>query len=621
MVGHLDPASNTFQEWQIPTRNANPYSLAVTTVSGKVMVWGTEFGTDKVFAFFPDSGTFFEYTLPHSTTGVGYISIEPASAQVRVWFTETLRNANGEFVYDPKSGNVTLYEDKFPAAVGGGAYGVTAGSNSVWFAGFTSLVKWDRSSQQYSIWPLPVHGTALGRFIMLDLSGQAWYTQGETNGTSTDNFVGVLSGDLIQEWRLASPGADPRGISVNPLTQQPWVAERSPSAGNAAIAVLANSTGETFVTSLHSTAPSGGTPYIIGPVSHVANATNSTISPTSRQITSLSDPEFGQYGLGSNQPHDIIVDSAGNAWISEPGANKIGRLSGFIPDFALNASPSLLSLSLGQSGTVSVKATSASGYQGSVALSGNAPVGVKVSFTPGQINVPSGGTASSKITIDVATNAQVGNSSIILQGDGTIAHSTSLLLIVTNSTALGTQKPQCLIATATYGSQLSPEVELLRSFRDGAVKSRIGWSFLIMFNTWYYSFSPMVANYINEHSTARPAMQVILYPLIGFLRLAFQVNIALTAFPEAATLLSGLLASALIGGFYLGLPLGVLSRRIRLFKRMSAKPWGVTLLGGIVSIVVGELLVLPALLMLSTSVVVLSTMLVAAMLTKAAISK
>ena len=54
---------------------------------------------------------------------------------------------------------------------------------------------------------------------------------------------------------------------------------------------------------------------------------------------------------------------------------------------------------------------------------------------------------------------------------------------------------------------------------------------------------------------------------------------------------------------------------------MSAKPWGVTLLGGIVSIVVGELLVLPALLMLSTSVVVLSTMLVAAMLTKAAISK
>jgi len=247
---------------------------------------------------------------------------------------------------------------------------------------------------------------------------------------------------------------------------------------------------------------------------------------------------------------------------------------------------------------------------------------VKLSFTPSQINIPSGGAASSKVMIDVAPNAQVGNSSIILQGDdGTIAHSTSILLIMTNSTALGTQKPQCLIATATYGSQLSPEVELLRGFRDGAVKNRIGWSFLIMFNTWYYSFSPMVANYINEHATSRPVMQVMLYPLIGFLRLAFQLNTALTAFPEAATVLSGLLASALIGGFYVGVPLGVLSRRIRMFRGMSAKPWTVTLLGGIVALMVGKLLVIPALLMLSTSIVVLSTMLVAAILTKSAISK
>jgi hypothetical protein len=95
----------------------------------------------------------------------------------------------------------------------------------------------------------------------------------------------------------------------------------------------------------------------------------------------------------------------------------------------------------------------------------------------------------------------------------------------------------------------------------------------------------------------------------------------LTAFPEAATVLSGLLASALIGGFYVGVPLGVLSRRIRMFRGMSAKPWTVTLLGGIVALMVGKLLVIPALLMLSTSIVVLSTMLVAAILTKSAISK
>ena len=144
-LGHLDPASGLFEEWQIPTRNANPYSLAVTRVAGKVMVWGTEFGSDTVFAFFPDSGTFLEYFIQHYNSGVGYVSIEPTTTQMRIWFTETLRNANGEFVYDPKTENVTLYEDTFPAAVGGGAYGVYAGVGSVWFAGFSSIVRWDRA--------------------------------------------------------------------------------------------------------------------------------------------------------------------------------------------------------------------------------------------------------------------------------------------------------------------------------------------------------------------------------------------------------------------------------------------------------------------------------------------
>jgi len=356
----------------------------------------------------------------------------------------------------------------------------------------------------------------------------------------------------------------------------------------------------------------------------VSNATAliTTVSSLSSQITSISDPQFARYGFESNQPHDIIVDSAGNAWISEPGANKIARLSGFTPGFVLNASPSVLSVALGKSGTVGANITSASGYQGSVAFSGNSPIGVSLSFTPGQVNVAPGRSASSQVTVDVAPNAQIGNSSIVLlAGDATTAHSTSMLLIVTNTTTLNTQnKPQCLIATATYGSQLSPEVELLRGYRDVAVKSRVGWSFLLMFNAWYYSFSPMVANYINEHPTARPVMQVALYPLILFLTVAFQLNTALTAFPEAATLLSGLLASGLIGGFYLGLPLGILSRKIHLLRRISAKPGGVLFLSGVVVLVVGELLISP-LLMFSASIIVLSTMLLAATLTKTFISK
>lgn len=120
---HLDPSNNTLQEWSIPTSGANPYSLATTMNSGSLTVWGTEFGRDKIFAFSPSSDSFSEYALSkynNGLLGVAYLSIEPSSAQTRVWFTESLNNANGELIVDPKTGNVTLYVDTFPASVGGG---------------------------------------------------------------------------------------------------------------------------------------------------------------------------------------------------------------------------------------------------------------------------------------------------------------------------------------------------------------------------------------------------------------------------------------------------------------------------------------------------------------------
>ena len=622
-LGYLDPGSGVIEEWTIPTRNANPYSLAVTRVAGKVMVWGTEFGSDRVFAFLPDSGTFLEYVVPHYNSGVGYVSIEPTVAQTRIWFTETLRNSNGEFVYDPKTKNVTLYEDYFPAAVGGGAYGVVAGSSSVWFAGFSSLVRWDRASQQYTIWPLPAHGTALGRFIALDSAGQVWYTQGETNGTSNDNFVGVLNGDLIQEWRLPHVGADPRGISINPVTGQPWVAERSPSASNGTIALLGNSSSQTFVPTIRTTVPSGGSPVILGPIITTSSAANNTASPASSEITRVADSPFDEYALGPNQPHDIIVDSNGNAWISEPGVNKIARLSGFGSNFALAETPPTISINLGKSDVATVTATSSSGYQGTVSLSTfNAPAGVSLSFQTSPLNVPVGGTATAKVNIDVASNAQVSNTTVILQGDdGNVVHTASFLLSVTNSTASGSQKPQCLIATATYGSTLSPEVEFLRGYRDQVLSTRMGWSFLLMFNAWYYSFSPTVADYINMHQSTRPIMQVVLTPLIGFLFVASELSAPFHAYPEVATFLSGIIASLMIGMFYLGLPLGLLARRVRLLRRLSAKPWIVALLGGLIVLVVGEFYSSPVLLMVSSSTIILSIMLIVTMLTKSILSR
>jgi hypothetical protein len=52
----------------------------------------------------------------------------------------------------------------------------------------------------------------------------------------------------------------------------------------------------------------------------------------------------------------------------------------------------------------------------------------------------------------------------------------------------------CLIATATYGSEMAPQVQLLREIRDTQLMSTdSGVSFMSGFNSLYYSFSPHIA--------------------------------------------------------------------------------------------------------------------------------
>ena len=623
-VGHLDPATGTLQEWAIPTAGANPYSIATTTISGSLVVWGTESGTNKVFAFSTKAGLFREYNLSRYNAGLEYISVEPSSSQQRVWFTESFSNMNGEFIYDPETGNVTLYEDSFPFAVGGGAYGVYATSGNVWFACFSAIVRWNRASQQYTIWPLPAHGSAVGRSITIDQYGEPWYTQGTADGIGNGNFVGVLRGNTFQEWRIPNRGSDPRGISLNPLTQQPWIAEESPTVGNGTVATLDTSGGGTFVSSSPTTAASGGTPRILAPTVTQMAVSTYTVSPTTKPILGSYNGQFTGYALGPTQPREAVVDSSGDVWISEPGANKIARLSPG-PDFALVVSPPTISVSQGGSGTVTVKGVSISNYTGQVSLAVTSlPRNVTGSgFTLNPMSIPSAGSVSSQFVINVAPDTSTGNSTIIINGTaGAITHSISFVLTITNSSSTSPGVSQCLVAAATYGSDLAPEVQLLRSFRDNSLaRSKIGNSFLIMFNAWYYSFSPSVAGYVSAHGIVRSGIRAVLYPLFAFLSLASQLYSGLSGYPESATLLSGLAASSLTGAFYIGLPLGLLARRRMEKWRLNGIPLTFLLLMPIGGILIGLEFSWTGVLMISSSMGVLATLFVSGLLMAKAVSR
>jgi hypothetical protein len=203
---------------------------------------------------------------------------------------------------------------------------------------------------------------------------------------------------------------------------------------------------------------------------------------------------------------------------------------------------------------------------------------------------------------------------------GSISHTVDIVVLITQP------GPKCLIATASFGSELAPEVQLLRTLRDDEIlKTKAGTSFMIAFNTWYYSFSPAVANYLNNHWVERTMTKIILYPLIGILALTQDTFVATSSYPELGALLAGLLASSLIGAFYLGLPLSVLRLRIRRFRIIETekslrKELGILLLSGIAALALGELLNQSVVLMVSSSLIVVSSIFLSSIVTSSKIA-
>jgi len=76
----------------------------------------------------------------------------------------------------------------------------------------------------------------------------------------------------------------------------------------------------------------------------------------------------------------------------------------------------------------------------------------------------------------------------------------------------------CLIATATYGSELAPQVQLLREIRDNQLMNTgSGESFMTEFNQFYYSFSPIIADMERENPIFKELVKIGITPLLSSL--------------------------------------------------------------------------------------------------------
>lgn len=325
--------------------------------------------------------------------------------------------------------------------------------------------------------------------------------------------------------------------------------------------------------------------------------------PSELDIQTSADTPAGSY------PITITGESSGGSPHS-PATTPVLVITELFRDFNITSSASQVILVQGSQVDIPITVTSLGSFDSTVNLVGSfspKEIGLGAGFSPPNLQLVPGEVGSTTMQI-IAFKDTTGTYQLTITG--TSSNPSRMHQIV-----ISVRVSPCIIATATFGSELAPEVQFLRGFRDQQIMQTFaGSNFMTVFNAWYYSFSPAVAQYEYTHSTTRFMIKQALYPLMGILHLASSTYALLGFEPEAAALVAGIIASSLIGVAYLALPLsGVLWLERR---RISAKTKGrvakwlaiafVTLLAGFV---VSELFAIPVLMMGASAALVLTALL------------
>lgn len=327
-------------------------------------------------------------------------------------------------------------------------------------------------------------------------------------------------------------------------------------------------------------------------------------------ITAESDADIDSYAL------TITGTSPGVATQNVQATISVSAFSE--PDFALYVQPTSLSIIQDNSRTATIQVVSVNGFEDSVELSTEGlPTGVSSSIQhPVVAPLPSGNVLTT-LTIQTSNSANIGNYTFTVKGESdTKTHTETIELIILNRTTFIPPFGQCIIATTTYGSELSPEVQFLRGFRDNRVLSTIaGTEFMKAFNAWYYSFSPQVATWIYDNPVTKEPMKILLAPLLGTLHLS-EISYSTFGFaPELAVTTAGIVASLLIGLIYVGPIITIAHKKIRYGNMWKMLKWlTIISVGSLIFLTIGLIFYLSSLIMLASSTLVLSMMVLGALL-------
>ena len=122
----------------------------------------------------------------------------------------------------------------------------------------------------------------------------------------------------------------------------------------------------------------------------------------------------------------------------------------------------------------------------------------------------------------------------------------------------------CLIATATFGSELSAQVQMLREIRDyKVINTQVGAMFISGFNQFYYSFSPTIADMERQSPLFKEFIKISITPLLSSLSFLNHIDIN----SEIEMFAAGIGIISLNAGLYFVLPTVVI---IKVKRKLSS---------------------------------------------------
>ena len=569
-IGRFVPSEKKFYEWDLPTPADSPRPRGITTNITKMSdgktprydVWFTEYGRHRIGRLYGNQThgathvrlSFYEIPGVSNPYPLG-IAMNPIDYSI--WFTEYATNRISSIKLLE---NGTALFRHYPTGGDSGPWGIGVDPNGfVWVAESkrNCIGRLNPVSGEYVTFTIPtpnceprelaIEAITTPPFRVLNI----WFT--EHNSDKIGRYDPGLN--VFFEYPIISTGGRPHGIAVSAPYGAVWFTEpfaqkvgaiygwASPprvtttTVGTITSAVTTSTTLSTSRAYIHSS------PTTVS----AATTTTSSVGAAATLVTTTYTFTSSRFQLTSTKIYSYTLTSRSTSSTMTTTTTTPTQTIVTVSTIPTTTSTTATSTStIVETSTLTTSMTSTSVIT-STSLTKTTITATSTSIYP-TVTVTLANTSFISTTLFSPTVTVTSIRTSLIP-----TTSTSTLVLTTTTTATTTvaiTRP-CVVASAAYGSELAPEVQFLREFRDGAVMSTFaGSQFMKIFNSFYYSFSPGLAQLAASSPWMSGIARAFVYPLIASLRLAESTSRTLPMSPEVAVLLTGLVASCLVGLVY-----------------------------------------------------------------------